>query len=111
MTSENSESGGRACQTRDFPTGEFGVAMANPDNPHFPDVSQSFPERSAKSSRGTQISNPAFDIGKMCVLDVSSGHTLGRGNLPSSNSVPFRQVPLWACETMNISPSQSSFDT
>lgn len=87
MTSENSQSGGRACQTRDFPAGEFGVAMANPDNPHFPDVSQSFPERFAKSSLGTQISNPAFGIRKMCVLDVSYEHTWPRGSLPSSFSV------------------------
>ena len=79
MTSENSQSGGPAGQTRDFPIGEFVAAMANPDNPHFPDVSQSFPERFAKSSMGDQISNPAFDIRKMCVLDVSSGHTWTRG--------------------------------
>jgi hypothetical protein len=92
MTSENSQSGGLACQTRDFPTGEFGVAMANPDNPHFPDVSQSFPERFAKSSMAAQISNPAFDIRKIVFS-------------------PTRQVPLRACETMNTSPTQSSLNT
>lgn len=111
MTSENSQSGGLACQTRDFPTGEFGVAMANPDNPHFPDVSQSFPERFAKSSLGAQISNLAFDIGKMSVLDVSSGHTLDQREITVVVFSSLRQVPLRACETMNTSPSQSSLST
>ena len=111
LTSENSQSGGRACQTRDSPTREFGVAVANPDNPHFPDVSQFFPERCAKSSMGIQISNPAFDIGKMCVPDVSSGHTLTRGNSSSSLSFDPGRYFCMRCETMNASPSQYSLNT
>lgn len=55
MTSENPTRLDERYQTREFPTGEFSAARANPENPHVPDVSQSFPGRYRKSTQALKF--------------------------------------------------------